>query len=215
MNRSHGELRAGMAVRWARAAAVSSVAVTLGAGAHWTAGQQNLDPVVLGFVLVALTAVSAAALSYRASLARLMALVAGGQLLVHMLLGLGGHGGMDHSAVTAEMPAAAHSSPVSSLLMLVLHAAAAACVAVWLERGERLIWSLLCLLAGHSVQFARSWRLDQALANDIDLLASTTRRLVNRHWPRSALTVALCPARRGPPQFAICLTSPIASVHPV
>ncbi|MAS55748.1 MAG: hypothetical protein CMJ44_14195 [Pimelobacter sp.] len=145
-------------LRWLRALLVTLVATTLGVAAHSLAGGLLPGPAVLVVLGCALLVVAAACLGTPASYGMLVALVGGGQLLVHLVLtASAGHGD----------PVAGHGAPLTAtgasaaphwvehlradltgphLAMAIAHLAAAAGVAAWLLRGERALWTLVALL---------------------------------------------------------------------
>ena len=75
-------------------------------------------------------------------------------------------------------------------LIAALHLAAAALVALWLAHGERLLWSVLALMA-RRVQWPHLIVLPPA--------APVARRLVSRLLPASDVFVLQSCSRRGPP----------------
>lgn len=85
---------AGASLRWPRAVVVAGLSATLGTLAHLFAGGYLPSAPITVLSLVALTVVTAAALGGPASYRRLVVLVAGGQLVVHVVLtALAGHRG--------------------------------------------------------------------------------------------------------------------------
>jgi hypothetical protein len=88
------EPRAGWALRYARAAVLSSGALGLAALAHVSAGGLLPDIAVFVVMLVVCTAMSGARLGREASRREIVILLVGGQTLMHAAMtAISGHGG--------------------------------------------------------------------------------------------------------------------------
>lgn len=128
------ELRAGVALRVVRAAVLAAVVVAASVAAHVTGGGSAPGPLTVSGLIVVCTAVLAGMLGRPASTARIVSLLCGGQLLLHVAFTvLGGHGsgsltgpvdglstpapaGADHAAHgTGSMPAPG-TGPVSGMV---------------------------------------------------------------------------------------------------
>ena len=145
-------------LRWLRALLVTVVAVALGVAAHSLAGGLLPGPAVLVVLGCGVLVVAAACLGTPASYGVLVALVGGGQLLVHLVLtASAGHGdqGLPHVAAPTATGATATPHWIEHLredltglhlLMALAHLAAAAGVAAWLLLGENALWTLVALL---------------------------------------------------------------------
>ncbi|WP_062431664.1 hypothetical protein [Herbidospora daliensis] len=125
--------------RVVRAAVFGAVSVVLSVGAHAYAGGSTTTETV--FVAFALSFVVACALAGRERSAKVIfPALAGCQALLHVLFAVA------HSA--GPMPAGHHHMTLlPSLSMLVTHAWAAGLTALWLSRGEALLWGLLRRMA--------------------------------------------------------------------
>lgn len=162
-------------VLWPRAAVVGLLVTGLGVIAHAHAGGSLPSGPALAFLALAAVVASAPLLLRRASRTRLVALVGGGQVAVHLALtaiaqghatsgglvpgpahaGHGAHGDAGSAgAATVLDLLAAHV--LTHPLMLLTHAAAAAVVGLWLAHGERLLWSLVGLAAHRARRWWRS-----------------------------------------------------------
>lgn len=107
------ELRAGPGLRVARGLVAAIVATGLGLLAHSGAGGLLPSAPWLAFIFVAVAAVAVASLGVPAGLLRVVALVAGGQFVTHLMLtALAGHAG-DHQ--TSRAATSTTPSPKSSM----------------------------------------------------------------------------------------------------
>jgi hypothetical protein len=96
-------------VLWARAALVGSIALFLGVAGHVTADGLLPGPLFLAALLVCSVALSGPMLRRPASARRLVAMLVGGQTLIHLVLSAtAGHAG--DSAGPASSPATRHGS---------------------------------------------------------------------------------------------------------
>lgn len=110
------ELRAGPGLRMVRGLVAALVAGGLGLAAHVGAGGLLPAAPWLGVVFVALVAVAIASLGGPAGLMRVVALIAGGQFLTHVVLtASAGHAG-DHSASASAASAASWREPSMTAL---------------------------------------------------------------------------------------------------
>jgi hypothetical protein len=163
----------------------------------------------------------------RLSQARTVALLLGGQLLLHaafQLIGRGAVKGMTAQALGAAASSASSShlmschimtysgSPASAgiamlqmggghVVMLSAHLAAAITVGVWLVVGERILWTLLALTARPVVS---AWRMVRNMTiNRIGAVVVDSSRLLAAYCPlsavRSLMWASSVVSRRGPP----------------
>ncbi|GLX99071.1 MFS transporter [Herbidospora sp. NBRC 101105] len=122
--------------RVVRAAVFATVSVVLSVGAHaWAGGSTTATAVLVALTLSFLVGV---ALAGRERSARVIfPALAGCQAVLHLLFSY---------AHTVEPMALGHHHPTTllpSLSMLLTHAWAAGLTALWLARGEALLWALL------------------------------------------------------------------------
>lgn len=197
------EPRAGWALRYARAAVLSSGAVGLAAVAHVSAGGLLPDLTVFALMLVACTLISGTRLGREASRWEIVALLVGGQTAMHAAMtAISGHGdpaeaepsGLGHSLVHALEHLAEdmtwHHAP-----MMLAHLAAAAVVGLWLAYGERALWSLIRLVAAE---------VTALLAVPRVVVVPRIKALPERFaWVPAVRQVALASThlRRGPPAY--------------
>lgn len=132
---------ASLPFRLLRATAFAAVCAGLGVLAHVFGGGMVAPPWVAAAFALAFCA--AAALSGRErGIGTVLALLAGLQVLLHLMFTFA------HDAPSMATPQAhGHSGLVPGLGMLVVHAWAVALTALWLARGEGLLWALLRRLA--------------------------------------------------------------------
>jgi hypothetical protein len=163
-------------LRRVRVLTLPSVLFASGLAGHDAAHGGIPTPSVLAPLFVLTMAVVAPFAGARTSPARAVALLAGGQALLHAAFQLlGGSAGTATTAPCgatngmAAMPTSSHhamhhcaaASPSSTgmsdghLLMLLTHLAAAVVVGAWLVAGERAFWTLLGLTARPVVE---AWR---------------------------------------------------------
>ena len=214
-------------LRGMRVLTLSSVLFTTGLAGH-VAGDGAMPA---GWVLVALfvliVAASAPFVGAALSPARVVALLVGGQGVLHAVLQLlGGTAGTATTTMCGEGTGAPVSSPSSShlmmhpdaaashgslmslmngghLVMLLAHLAAAVVVGVWLAAGERALWMLLALTARPLVD---AWRTIGAVARGVGAVVVSGPRLqtgwglrrVFLGWMLTAGVISL----RGPPSVA-------------
>ncbi len=122
--------------RLARAAAFAAVCLGLSVMAHVLAGGSVSVPTAT----VALALAFAAALAVSGcerTLAVILPVLAGAQAGLHVLFSLA------HAASPAEMIGHVHSGLLPGLGMLVAHGWAVGLTALWLARGEAVLWALL------------------------------------------------------------------------
>lgn len=177
-------------VRWARALTLASVMLSAGLSGHVAAGGVAPPAALVGPMLVILTLASAPFLDVSPSTPRVVALVLGAQVILHVVLDLvgstkavapgAGHPGMAH-AMPAGLPGGApgllDSLWGAHLGMVATHAGAALVVALWLAAGERAAWTLVDVAALAAV---RAWHV----ARDARCAATVVLALTGR-WPRS------------------------------
>jgi hypothetical protein len=216
--------------RWVRALTLPSVLFASGLAGHAAAG--GLAPVALVIVpLFVVTVVLVAPFAGAAtSPARAVALLAGGQGLLHAALQqLGGTAvtatttmcGAPASGMAAmPSPTGAHpmthqcaaTSPGSTMsamsgghvAMLLAHLAAAVVVGAWLVAGERAFWTLLGLTARPVVDAWRTVR-EMFRGGDGTLVASCRRLRLDWGLPfavHGSVWAAGVVTRRGPPVTA-------------
>ncbi|WP_436758399.1 MFS transporter [Streptosporangium sp. V21-05] len=126
-------------LRLARAAAFAAVCLGLSVMAHVLAGGSVSVPAATVALVLAFAAALAASGRER-TLAVILPLLAGAQAGLHVLFSLA------HAASPAEMAEMighAHSGLLPGLGMLVAHGWAVGLTALWLARGEAVLWALL------------------------------------------------------------------------
>ena len=214
----------GVASRRARALVCGAVTVSTAAAAHVVGGGTVVTTPGL-LVLTAVTAgVAYVVLGGRASRARIVALVVGAQVALHVLLELGTAGAgrtalMDHAGHGPDTVAASGSWGVVvehlaanvttsvGLAMTVAHTVAAVLVALWLAAGEGLLVSLAALagstLAARMMRARAALAARPAVSADLwrSLLAVLSRQRGGR-WHRISWVPLALVARRGPPSWA-------------
>ncbi|MEV0587167.1 MFS transporter [Nonomuraea sp. NPDC050310] len=129
--------------RLVRATAFAAVSTGLGLLAHLFAapgGSPIAPPAVLAGAAGCLAAAFCTAGRER-GLGATLALMAGSQVLLHLLLSL------SHEGAVLAAGGHPHAGLVPGLGMLVMHGWAVALTALWLARGEALLWALLRRLA--------------------------------------------------------------------
>ncbi|RJL30139.1 MFS transporter [Bailinhaonella thermotolerans] len=178
-------MSASLPFRAARAAAFAVVSLGLGVLAHLVAGGGVSSPVALAGLVASFAAAFALAGRERpfAVILPLLLALQGG---LHALFSL------SHAADPAVQAGHAHAGLTPGLGMLVMHGWAVGLTALWLARGEALLWSLLRRL-GVRLRVLLLARVDPAhtvfLAVPRDVRPRVPRSAVLRH------TVI----RRGPP----------------
>jgi hypothetical protein len=214
-------------VRWVRALTLASVLFTAGLAGH--AAAEGFIPAVSVLIPLFLLTVVAVGPFVGAplTLARTVALLLGGQALLHaalQLLGRSAVQGMTTQALGAAGSSASSSHPMSChmmtypglpasagipmsvmggrhVVMLVAHLAAAIAVGVWLVAGQRVLWTLLALTAGPVVHV---WRMVRNVTRDrTPALVVDASRLLAAYCPQYAMHGSMWTAgvvsRRGPP----------------
>ena len=154
------EGRIGPWLLWSRALVLGGLATGLGAIGHVTAGGALPGAATLTTLTVVMVALSAPLLLRPATAARLALSLAGGQLIVHVVLtAAAGHGGTTSMAGMSAGTMAGHAHaqpsgvPVDAVLahlgghapMMAAHVAAAALLGLWLSSGEHALWTLIAL----------------------------------------------------------------------
>ncbi|HEX2315897.1 MAG TPA: MFS transporter [Thermomonospora sp.] len=175
--------------RCARAAAFAAVCVALGLLAHLlAAGLPPTRIVAAGLAVSFLAALPA--LGRERTLRTILPLLAGLQVVLHVLFTLG------HPVAAAAPPAAAghvhaHAAVPADLTMVILHGCAVALTALWLAWGEALLWAALRHLALRFVPILLAWVLPER----------APRPVVPFGEPRPPLQALLrhTVSRRGPP----------------
>ncbi|MEV0388766.1 MFS transporter [Nonomuraea sp. NPDC050643] len=173
-------------LRFARTAVFAVVCLGLGMAAHMLGGATVPAPAMLGAFGLAFGAAYPMAGRER-SLAVILPLLGGLQVVLHLLFSL------SHAAAPHELAGHLHSSLVPNLGMLVTHGWAVGLTALWLARGEAVLWSLLRRLA---VRLLVIW---------LPLLTtpfSTPLWTAEPRVPRSAVLRHVV-TRRGPPRAVI------------
>ncbi|GIH23955.1 hypothetical protein Aph01nite_22650 [Acrocarpospora phusangensis] len=187
-------MSATMFLRAVRAAAFAVVSVVLGLGAHVFAGgavsARTLLVAMAGSFLLAF-----AVAGRERSRGVIFLALAASQAALHVLFSV---------AHTVEPLAAAHSGHVHSGLvpglgMLVTHAWAAGMTALWLSRGEALVWALLRRLESRL-------RLIVVAAVDPAYVSFVLPLVESAPTPRSAM-LGHQVGRRGPPPAAGTVTA--------
>jgi hypothetical protein len=158
-----------------RGLATASVTATLVAAAHAAAGGGLPSGGAVAELVVLATVIGAVAYTVRAGTGALLALLATGQLLGHLLLGVVGH---SHSAHVGP-PAAA---------MLAAHVAAVGLGALLISAGER-----LCAAVSRTVRAA------QLVPAELPSAAMAVVRRFADQPMRSSLLLAASMSHRGPP----------------
>jgi hypothetical protein len=211
------------APRWVRALTLPSVLFISALAGHTAAGGVTPAPPVLVFLFVLTVAVLVPLVGALISPARIVALLIGGEALLHVALELLGRSTVmsamnDQTAMSS--PASCHlmmqptsATPYGSVMslmsdghviMLLAHVAAAAAVGVWLVVGERAFWNVLRLVARPVVE---AWQTVVAVLRGAvgtmlighprpQLCWDRRRRVCGLLWAAGAVS------RRGPP--ALC-----------
>ncbi|GGT16478.1 MFS transporter [Nonomuraea spiralis] len=133
-------MTASLPFRLARAAVFAVVCVALSVLAHLFGGGSVTGPVTVCGLLLAFGGGVAASARERTPLVILL-LLAGMQVVLHVLFSLS-HTAHAYTALLHD-----HSGLVPGAGMLVTHAGATMMVALWLARGEAVLWGLLHRLA--------------------------------------------------------------------
>ena len=219
---------AGFALRWMRACVLAAVALSTGATAHVGAGEA-LPSTWLLLVVLAIVAVAAEPLlRHPASTRRVVLLLAGGEMFIHLALsainryeqhGLGFMAGMHHApgdmagqgplAVFTTLPQMLSGLTGHAALMADAHLAAMAVVGWWLAAGERALWTVFAcavrplLRAVQALLDAPTWLYAAGVA------VTDGRVVAEEALRRPALSVraARSMTRRGPPVGAPRLMS--------
>jgi hypothetical protein len=158
-----------------RGLGTAAVTATLAASAHAAAGGGLPSGAAVAELVVLAAALGAIAFTVRAGTGALLALLAAGQLLGHLLLGVGGH---DHSA---------HAGP-PAIAMLTAHLAAVIIGAFLIAAGEH-----LCAAVSRAVRTAETGPAQLPCA-----ATAIVRRGADQPM-RSSLLLAASMSHRGPP----------------
>lgn len=131
--------------RFVRAAAFAVVCLLLGLVAHLLAGgRPSVPSVVAGLALSA--AIALPATGRERSLEVILPLLAGAQIALHLLFSLGPAAQGTHLAGHAHTGLACHAG------MLIAHGWAVGLTALWLARGEALLWGVLRRLTARLIR---------------------------------------------------------------
>lgn len=177
--------------RLLRAAVFAVVCLALSMVAHRLGGGSVSGPVAAGGMLLAFGAAVAVSGRER-SLAVIFPLLAGMQAALHVLFSLGDSPGVADATGHMHTPGLAPSAG-----MLVAHAWAAGLTALWLARGEAVLWGLLRWLAVRLYSVLLVY-LQPVHEPATAVAAPEPGRL------RSALLASAAP-RRGPPHTQVSL----------
>ena len=217
---SGGNASAGIALRWMRACVLGLVALTSGVTAHAAAGAPLPPTWALLLVLAVVTVVAEPLLRHPASTRRVVLLLAGGELFIHLALsvmnrldqgGLGTMAGMHHGiggmakpdalTVIGSLPHLVSGLTGQDALMADAHLVAMAFVGWWLAAGERALWTLLACAVrpiAHAVEVvlnAPTWLYaGEIVVRDLRLIAEEGRRR-----PDLSVSASREVTRRGPP----------------
>jgi hypothetical protein len=209
--------------RWARASTLPSALFISALAGHTAAGGVTPPASLLVFLFVITVAVLVPLIGALISPARIVALLIGGEALLHAALELLGRS----TVMSAMHDPAAMSSPTSChlmlqptsaaphgsvtslmsdghVIMLLAHVAAAFVVGVWVAAGERVLWNVLRLAARPVVG---AWRVVVGVARGavdtklishprLQLCWDLRRTVCALRWAAGAIS------RRGPP--ALC-----------
>jgi hypothetical protein len=211
-------------LRWVRALTLASVMLAGGLTGHLAAGGVAPASSALLPVFVLLTAAIAPLLGEPASTPRVIALLAAGQGLLHVVLQLLGGTAIEIAGHSMLMPAGpgdavtahllAHGSTTTTggwmallggphLGMLLAHAAAASVVGLWLAAGERAAWTVVAVAA---LPVVDAWIRLRELARADAVAWAVPRQVALPRWSHE---VAVRPStwagrgvsRRGPPRL--------------
>jgi hypothetical protein len=215
---SAGCASAGLTLRWVRACVLAAVALLTGGSAHALAGEALPPTWTLLAALGIVAIVVEPLLRHPASTRRVVMLLAGGEMFVHLALtamarveshGAGAMTGMHHGEMAGRgmltaLPDLVAGLSAHDLLMAEAHGAAMAVVGLWLAAGEHALWTLLSLAlrpiatAVDVLLNAPTWVLTSYLALDDRRQAfdEAGRR------PAREASAARSVTRRGPPTVA-------------
>jgi hypothetical protein len=206
--------------RWARALTLPSVLFISALAGHTAAGGATPAAPVLVLLFVLTVAVLVPLVGTLVSPARIVALLIGGEGLLHIALELLGRStvmsAMDDPAAMSSaaschlMMQPTSTAPFGSVmslmsdrhvLMLLTHVTAAAVVGMWLAAGERVFWSVLRLAARPVVE---AWHTVVAVLRDAVSTKLISRPRFQLCWDLRRTVCGLLWAagvvsRRGPP----------------
>jgi len=175
--------------RLARAAAFAAVCLGLSVLAHVLAGGSVSVPSAAAALALAFLAALAASGRER-TLAVILPLLAGVQAGVHVMFSLA------HDASPAEVIGHVHSGLLPGLGMLVAHGWAVGLTALWLARGEAVLWALLrrlgvrlCRVLVAVVTPAYASLLTAGAIEPGALRSAVLRHVVSRRGPPRIVTV--------------------------
>ncbi|MGC5009194.1 MFS transporter [Streptosporangium sp. DT93] len=128
--------RADMTFRSARAAVFAVVCLGLSVTAHvLTGGSVSATSAAVALVLAFATALAVS--GRERTVAVILPLLAGVQIVLHVLFSLA------HATSPAELMGHVHSGLLPGLGMLVAHGWAVGLTALWMARGEAVLWAML------------------------------------------------------------------------
>lgn len=216
-----GSATAGVALRYMRACVLAIVALVSGVNAHVSAGEALPATWMLLVALGLVTVAAEPLLRHPASTRRVVLLLAGGEMFIHLALsamnrfehGVGPMTGMHHApggmAELTSFPHLVSGLTGQDALMVDAHLAAMAVVGWWLAAGERALWTLFaCAVrpfasAVHVALNGPTWLLTADVAvEDCRVVAEDGRRR-----PDLSVTASRRLTRRGPPAGAPRLMS--------
>lgn len=188
MHQGRQTVALGWPLRVVRLVILTGLTTTLGVGAHAVAAGE-LPPLPLLIMASAVIAgVALPMVQGRLTLTRLLVVVAGGQLGIHVLLTLAAH-------------SAGHSHSEAGWQMVLSHTVAAGLCAFGLARGELYFWQLLTLITQRAQWlFADLWLAKVPAVKD----ETTSLREFGKHFRPHKLVRLPIPVRRGPPALSGC-----------
>lgn len=174
-------MSASVPFRLLRTSVFAVVCLALGLGAHlFGGGTVSADALAGG--LVAAFAVAYPLSGRERAFGAILPLLGGSQVVMHVAFSLA------HAASPVEAPGHGHSGLVPGLGMLVAHAWATGLTALWLARGEALVWAVLRRLAVRLLAVFRpvaAWTpfLPACTAEPPALRSAVLRHVVSRRGP--------------------------------
>lgn len=214
-------------LRWVRALTLALVMLGCGVAGHVAAGGSAPAASLLVPVFVLLAVAVAPLLGAPPSMGRAAALLIAGQAALHVVLEvLGGSGTVDvvdrsmsmqghgpaeplashllrHDMTPASAGSLAAVAPGGHLGMLLVHAAAALVVGLWLAAGERAAWTVVAVAA---LPVVDAWIRLRELARTDAVGWAAPRPLALPRWShevevRSSTWAGRGVSRRGPPRL--------------
>lgn len=206
------ELGAGWVLRGTRALVLSAVALLLAVVAHTTAGGQSPGPVTVVVMLGGGILASGAGFGREATTSRVVALLVAGQAGMHLVMtAVSGHGEAPEPPPSSLSGFLAHAAghlaedlTPAEAPMALAHLVAAALVGLWLARGERVLWSLLRLLAGVA---RTALALPSQMRPAAPSLSPQPRPTTVVGTRLRSVLLSATHLRRGPPRWSRALTS--------